>query len=308
MNTQVVNYDKQFISIDMDHIRGAIGKMRYIDKRSMKIKESFGMIAARYKNDEFEYLLVCRKYSVGMCDLILGISFITVPYLKRICSQLTLSEANIILYDNISSIWSNCMGRSIYTSDTYTNFNKYAKHRDWRRQIMYKRFTAIRNNITFRKILKSVKNVWKDAGWGFPKGRRRIKDRECQIDCASREFEEETGICKGEYRLIRNNSNMEFVEQYIGSNYIIYRNCYYVVMVSPLALPTFNPHVNINQKYELSHIGWFNLDDAKSKIRYTDTTKLDCLEAAERYLKKNCSLFNENNNNNKNNNKIIEII
>ena len=49
----------------------------------------------------------------------------------------------------------------------------------------------------FDIINKEVPIVYESPEWGFPKGRRNM--HESDLDCAKREFEEETGIDESFY-------------------------------------------------------------------------------------------------------------
>ena len=104
------------------------------------------------------------------------------------------------------------------------------------------------------------------------------------IDCAMREFEEETGIVKQQYGVIPNTPLVRFVEKYVGSNKTVYRNSYFVVIVEPTTQLNFEPTLNAHQRNELSNLRWMSFNDAMSAIRNTDTTKHACLEAAKKYV------------------------
>ena len=60
---------------------------------------------------------------------------------------------------------------------------------------------CIQNNshITLNEILTNTKLLYTNPEWGFPKGRR--SGNEHDIDCAKREFYEETGFNISEYIL-----------------------------------------------------------------------------------------------------------
>jgi hypothetical protein len=57
--------------------------------------------------------------------------------------------------------------------------------------------------------------IWIEAEWGFPKGRRNFQ--ETDLNCAIREFEEETGFKRDTMTLIQN--VLPFEEIFTGSNY-----------------------------------------------------------------------------------------
>jgi 8-oxo-dGTP pyrophosphatase MutT (NUDIX family) len=52
------------------------------------------------------------------------------------------------------------------------------------------------------ELLENSKTNWTETEWEFPKGRKNYQERD--IDCALREFEEETGISKENINIIEN--------------------------------------------------------------------------------------------------------
>ena len=61
---------------------------------------------------------------------------------------------------------------------------------------------------------------WDEPEWGFPKGRRNYKEKD--LECALREFEEETGIQKSSLTIIKNLNPFE--EIFTGSNLKSYKH------------------------------------------------------------------------------------
>ena len=66
----------------------------------------------------------------------------------------------------------------------------------------------------FRSVGNS-KTQWKETEWEFPKGRRNYQEKD--LDCALREFEEETGILRNNISVIEN--ILPFEEIFIGTNH-----------------------------------------------------------------------------------------
>ena len=54
--------------------------------------------------------------------------------------------------------------------------------------------------ITLTDIVNRSTTTWKEQEWEFPKGRRNFKEK--NIDCAKREFQEETNLSKNDYHII----------------------------------------------------------------------------------------------------------
>ena len=93
---------------------------------------------------------------------------------------------------------------------------------------------------------------WSETEWEFPKGRRNFKEKD--LDCALREFEEETGLPKKNIKVIEN--LIPFEEMFLGSNHKSYKHKYFVGYVE-------NTEDNLNnyQPSEVSKIEWKTLDE-----------------------------------------------
>ena len=85
-------------------------------------------------------------------------------------------------------------------------------------------------------------NNYATPEWEFPKGRR--SNRENNIQCAIREFEEESGLSSNDYTLLENVSPIS--ETYKGSNGVNYKHVYYLAFyIGADTKPLIDP-----EKYE----------------------------------------------------------
>ena len=139
------------------------------------------------------------------------------------------------------------------------------------------------NIITLDIINNNVNFKWESPEWGFPKGRRNL--RETDIKCAIREFEEETGIKSDEYDLIKNIIPIE--ELFLGTNNIRYKHVYYIAKAKDTIKNVFIDKKNINQISEISNIKWFNFIDGLKNIRNYNVEKKNVLEKINTILIKN---------------------
>lgn len=134
------------------------------------------------------------------------------------------------------------------------------------------------NNITvtlFDFIYQST-SQWMDPEWEFPKGRRNY--REYDLNCALREFQEETGIIQKDICLIENINPFE--EIYIGSNYKSYKHKYYLAYVNNSVI--IQPPLNNG---EVSKIEWKPLDKCLSVIRPYNKEKQKLIINIDKLLK-----------------------
>lgn len=108
--------------------------------------------------------------------------------------------------------------------------------------------------INFIKNINTDTNNTIEAEWGFPKGRKKMK--ETDIDCACREFFEETQISLSNIRLIHDYGKFE--EIFYGTNGVLYRHLYflaeYIGGVMDISLNTDSQM----QMKEIRDIQWFS--------------------------------------------------
>jgi 8-oxo-dGTP pyrophosphatase MutT (NUDIX family) len=117
----------------------------------------------------------------------------------------------------------------------------------------------INNEIfTIQDIIQKSKTNWSETEWEFPKGRRNYKEKD--LDCALREFEEETGISKDKINIIAN--LLPFEEIFIGTNHKSYKHKYFLANINN------NEEILDNfQLTEVSKLEWKSLENCLETIR-----------------------------------------
>ena len=116
-------------------------------------------------------------------------------------------------------------------------------------------------NITLKSIVENSKTEWSETEWEFPKGRRNNKEKD--LECALREFEEETGISKNKISVIEN--IMPFEEIFIGTNHKSYKHKYFLAYMEE-----DNEEMEDLEHYqvtEVSKIEWKTIDKCLESIR-----------------------------------------
>jgi 8-oxo-dGTP pyrophosphatase MutT (NUDIX family) len=99
----------------------------------------------------------------------------------------------------------------------------------------------------------------KENSWGFPKGRKHIFENE--VNCALREFEEETKIPKEEITLIEANKKEEI---YLGTDNKWYRTVYYIAYIP------YIPQIKlINSKIKQPYCSIYSHTDQRSISKQT---------------------------------------
>lgn len=107
---------------------------------------------------------------------------------------------------------------------------------------------------------KHIKPRWKKPEWGFPKGRRDKRNEE-NVNCACREFEEETGYNSSGYVLLNKIEPIE--ETLTGTNGVNYKHIYYLAInkyEEDLAKMNYD-------SFEIGEIRWFTYEEAMTNIR-----------------------------------------
>ena len=146
----------------------------------------------------------------------------------------------------------------------------------------YEKFEKIKDGITTKNsnfnlenLIKESKTQWNQPEWGFPKGRRNYQEND--MNCALREFMEETGFVKGQIKIIQN--LMPFEEIFTGSNMKSYKHKYFVGYIKNSASP-----INDFQKSEVSDLKWRTLDKCLEMIRPYNLEKKEVIKSIDNVL------------------------
>jgi 8-oxo-dGTP pyrophosphatase MutT (NUDIX family) len=216
---------------------------------------SYGVILFRSSIKGIQYLMIRRKDSFGYIDFIRGKYILNnIEQLKNIFNEMSILERDKINTLDFETLWKMMWGN--------TNIGNQYKGEESASQ---KKFDALKNGIllngelvTLTQLLNESTTKWKETEWEFPKGRRNYQEKD--LDCAIREFEEETGLSKKDLNIIEN--IIPFEEIFIGSNYKSYKHKYY------LAYTENNCDILQNfQQTEVSKIEWKTLDECLKSIR-----------------------------------------
>jgi 8-oxo-dGTP pyrophosphatase MutT (NUDIX family) len=171
--------------------------------------------------------------------------------------EMTEKERGLILTKGYPELWAKLWNKS---EEEYDPMNR-------------DKFDLIKKQ---HRDLFEVDTPWTEPEWGFPKGRRNFKEKD--IECALREFEEETGYDKNHIKLIENVSGFE--EIFTGSNMKSYKHRYFLAKI-----PYFISLDDKNfQKSEVGNLKWMNYETARDHIRPYNTEKLEILRCIHTLL------------------------
>jgi 8-oxo-dGTP pyrophosphatase MutT (NUDIX family) len=217
---------------------------------------SYGIILFRSSLNGLQFLMLRRKDSFGYIDFIRGkYSPYNIDHVQSIINEMSIYEKEQILNQPFDNLWKNMWGNISslqYRSEEFTSSKKF--------EVIRSGIILDNVKITLKDIVEKSNTKWKETEWEFPKGRRNYQEKD--LDCAIREFEEETGITKSDINIIEN--VIPFEELFIGTNHKSYKHKYF--------LAYFNENCSENnlenyQKTEVSKLEWKSYDECLESIR-----------------------------------------
>ena len=233
--------------------------------------------------DENMYLMVKRKHTFGFIDFVRGkYSVNNKSHLLGMIDEMTLEEKHKIMNFNFLDLWNYLWGNSDLKKDNIvedqafltkiTHFNNEKKHAENKLKTLKEGVYLENDNYNLKNLVEMSQTSWNEPEWEFPKGRKNTGEND--IECAFREFVEETGYTYNNLVLFRN--LMPYEEIFIGSNYESYKNKYFVCSFIPndennptnnsTNNSTNNP-TNKFDKYEISEVKWFSYSECLEHIR-----------------------------------------
>lgn len=215
---------------------------------------SYGIILFRTVNEEKQYLMIRRKDSFGYIDIIRGkYSPYNIYQVQNIINEMSISEKERILTESFEELWKSMWGET--NNSQYKNEEiMSAKKMD----VIRKGVTDNDVTITLKDIIEKSETKWNETEWEFPKGRKNNKEKD--LDCALREFEEETGISKNKIKIIEN--IMPFEEIFIGTNHKSYKHKYFLAYTDSI-----DENLDNYQATEVSKIEWKTINKCLESIR-----------------------------------------
>jgi 8-oxo-dGTP pyrophosphatase MutT (NUDIX family) len=198
--------------------------------------------------------MIRRKDSFGFIDFIRGkYSPYNIYQIQNIVDEMSLSEKERILTEPFEKLWIEMWGET--SNIQYKN----------EESVSSKKMDIIRNGVIIDDTTTTLKNIveesttrWIEPEWEFPKGRRNNKEKD--LDCALREFEEETGISRNKISVVEN--ILPFEEIFIGTNHKSYKHKYFLAYMNDL-----NEDLDNFQVTEVSKIEWKTYNICLESIR-----------------------------------------
>jgi len=230
---------------------------------------SFGIICYKIENKELKYLMIQRKDSIAFMEFIRGKYEINnIDYIKQLLNNMVLSERNMIINSKFDDIWNYVWQQTDINKNNKEFINSKIK------------FYTLNENNFLRNYIISIKNIYNEQEWGFPKGRRKM--RETDVDCAVREFFEETRIRKEDLNLITD--IIPFEEIFFGTNGVMYKHLYYIAKLDNIDVNIKIDNDCMEQVREIRAIKWYNYNDVISHIKIYNTERIELFKFANKKI------------------------
>ena len=232
---------------------------------------SYGVVVFRSSSNGLQFLMIRRKDSFGFIDFIRGkYSPYNIFQVQNIINEMSLTEKQIILTKPFDELWLNMWGNS--NNIQYKNEEMASSKK---METIKNGITINEENIRLNDIVEKSPTKWSETEWEFPKGKRNHKEKD--IDCALREFEEETGISKSKITVIEN--ILPFEEIFIGTNHKSYKHKYFLAYMSDTEEILDNFQIT-----EVSKIEWKTIDGCLESIRPYSLEKMKLITNINKVL------------------------
>ena len=229
------------------------GKRGHIYKFCRSPHMSYGILCF-YQG---KLILIQRKHSIGYIEFLRGKYTVeNEAYIVSLLESMTRREREFIANNRDFVVLRTDLGmprEACYYKPEYDNS-------------LVKYDTLVKTG-KMDELLKRSEIKWEATEWGIPKGRR--NENESDLDCAVREFGEETGI---NTKLLTIHTNiMPITESYLGTNGISYKHIYYIATIDTADDNVFNAKnvkVNLDDKEQTKEINDIRLMDYEEAMMH----------------------------------------
>lgn len=164
-------------------------------------------------------------------------------YVGRLIGNMTVLEQRLISNTPIETVWKSLWGDDHGNGELATSKERF-EQLDW------------------AALVSKHPSIYEEPEWGFPKGRR-IRG-ESDVDCAIREFGEETNVPRDAYLVLK---NIRLEETFEGLNGITYRHIYFIALAQHPEMIDLTQRFTPMQRREISGIAWKTFDECTALVR-----------------------------------------
>ena len=215
-----------------------------------------------------QFLMIKRRDSISFLEFMRGkYQPSDEAYVGTLLRNMTMDEQARLLTYSFDELWNKMWGEISSVRSHKSNYESSEK-----------KYHLLRDRLP--ALIETYASVWPEPEWGFPKGRRNLHEQD--IQCAIREFQEETGLKRSDFTVITNTLNLS--ETFYGSNQVHYCHKYYLAVCPP----TVDAKWNSSDYYmtrEIGDIRWCTLEEAIARIRPDNIEKREIVLKAGKILK-----------------------
>lgn len=261
---------------------------------------SYGLIVFRPSSEGLQYLMIRRKNSFGFSDFMKGkYSPYNIDQIQGFINEMTQHEKTLLSTFQFDDLWKIMWGDyyrdgqfkneenlsskkfELIKNGVILNFNNKDKDNTCDTDVNNFDFNNIVLNeqkTTLYDLINSSNTQWDETEWEFPKGKRGFQEKD--LECAIREFEEETGCSRNKINIIEN--LVPFEEMFIGSNHKSYKYKYFLAYYNDNE--NKSKEIDTFQKSEASKLEWKTLDECLKSIRPYNLEKIHLINNINKVL------------------------
>lgn len=235
---------------------------------------SFGIICYKYNSDGIiKYLMIQRKDSLSFMEFIRGKYNVSDTfYIRQLISSMTNNEKNLLLKKQFDDIWNYVWYHNNNSSIKYTA--EYIESKN--------KFEYLHSNNILPNIINNLIHVAdQEQEWGFPKGRRKLK--ETDLDCAIREFCEETRLTSNDIEIL--SDIIPFEEIFFGTNNVLYKHTYYIAKIKNNDTSVSIDETCLEQMREVRALNWFTYDEVVKHIKLYNIERHHIIQKANNIIR-----------------------
>jgi 8-oxo-dGTP pyrophosphatase MutT (NUDIX family) len=201
-----------------------------------------------------KFLLVKRRYSLNYIDFIRGKYNINdFESIYKMFSYMSQDEIDAIKNNDFNTLWYNLWLKNAYKKKYSNEMTKSNKQFDYLKSINF--FT-------------DIKSEYLSTEWEIPKGGK--KNNETNINCALREFKEETSLDNSDIKIV--NCIDPIHDIFTGTNYKEYRHIFYTAVSN---IDTTEDIYYNNE--EIANVQWVKWSELNNIIRPYNNSKITIL-------------------------------
>lgn len=222
---------------------------------------SYGVVVYRKcaNSDAVEFLMIRRKDSFGYIDFMRGkYQMHDINKMQQLINEMSIDEKHKITSISFETLWHQLWGDKNVRTDEFVAVRKFES-------------LTGDTDVSLLELVKNSNTNWKETEWEFPKGRRNPSEKD--LECALREFEEETGYSRTDIDVVENITPYE--EIFIGSNNKSYKHKYFLAQMQ-------NPDYGVipkHQQSEVSKTEWKTLENCLESIRPYSLEKKNVIQS-----------------------------